>query len=141
MLKITRGNYKQILIEQKKELQSKDEVIFTTPKGNLFYTVYLNYLGCGDRENAAIFNDLGLDKDSFSLKYYGYDSRGGDWPSSHDNDYKALTRLVIGLYEEIERQYPCKKAVSESSERSLEKSKETNFVLPKLKTKLIKIVL
>lgn len=139
MSTITNGNYKEILIEQKRELQLNDQVIFTIPKGTLIYIVYDGYLDCrGGRENAAIFNDLGLDKISFSSKHYGYNLDCGDWPCSEDHDYKALTRLVIALYEEIERQYPSKKSTSEGS---LEKSKETNLVLPKLKTKSIKIVL
>ena len=140
---ITNGNYKQILIEQKRKLQFDDKVIFNIPKCNIFYTVRDDFLDCTGRENSAIFNELGLDKSSFSSKHYGYDLKCGDWPCSHTNDYEALTRLVIALYEEIERQDPSKKPVSEPSKEISEKSssKETNFVLPKLKTKSIKIIL
>lgn len=136
-MEITNGNWKQILIEQRRKLQWKDTVIFNIPKGNLVYTVHDYFLCCNGRENAAIFNDLGLDKRSLSLEHYGYDLECGDWPCSNNGDYEALTRLVIALYEKIEKQCSPKKYIN----KPLEKSKETNLVLPKLKTKLIKIVL
>lgn len=86
-------------------LSEGDEVVFEGPKGRRKYIVRSQYLTTVDvYGNDIIFIDLGLDKEEFCEKYYGYRGSNGDWPEYKSGDFKALTRVVDALHEE------CKKA-------------------------------
>jgi len=100
------GNYKSILIEQKIVLSIGDTVVFTINDETLKYRVARQYLNdLNNANNDAIFRKLSLDAKSFCTKYYGYPAQGGSpcWPESHNNDYTALTKVVIALFKEIEK--------------------------------------
>jgi len=86
-------------------LAQDDTVIFTVGAETLTYTVRSNYLSISG-DNDKIFILLGLDKNSFCVKHYGYDlPRAGVWPESKDEDYPALTRVVNALYNVINKTY------------------------------------
>lgn len=87
-----------------KELKGK-----TLKKGDkvhlkdIVYTTENSFLTCNDFINSAIFNILKLNKITFCEKYYGYEDDGyGDWPQCEQDDFKALTRVVIALFKLIE---------------------------------------
>ena len=92
-------------LEERKELQLDDIVIFTIKKEILKYYVYSKFLN-HDVHNNRIFDILELnknDKDKLAEKIYGYEINSGDWPESKKNDFPALTRLVKELYLIIEK--------------------------------------
>ena len=83
-------------MEQLKEWQ---KVFFTIKDKKYKYEVrndFLNNLEKGSNDD--IFLDLKLNKIDFANSAYGYDSLGGDWPSSKYADFAALTRLVEALF-------------------------------------------
>ena len=57
----------------------------------------------GKKENDEIFNILNIDKNELTEKAYNYETNVSEfWPTSKNNDYQALTRLVKELYKIIE---------------------------------------
>ena len=81
------------------QLVEGDLVIFTVKGKKYKYTVWKDFLREEDKgDNDKIFLDLKLDKVKFANYAYGYESRGGDWPSSRFKDFAALTRLVEALF-------------------------------------------
>lgn len=99
-MEITSSNYR---ILHEKPLQYDDIVFFTYNNTTHKYEVRDSYLFNINGWNDAIFNDLRLIKEHVATEAYGYTCIKGDWPVCHDDDYAALTRLVIFLFEEIER--------------------------------------
>ena len=91
-----------------KTLGLNDIVSFALPekKKKLVYTVEHNYLSNGS-SNGIIFDELGLNKNEFCDRLYGFKNGGGDWPQTQsygDKDaLEAMTRVVVGLYCEIEK--------------------------------------
>lgn len=81
-----------------------DTVIFTFEGVVYEYLVYTYYLNKDGYDNGIIFSKLGKDKYSLASQYYGYEVCSGSWPEFSKEDYRAVTRLVIALYEEIEKQ-------------------------------------
>lgn len=82
------------------QLREGDIVIFTINSKKYKYTVWKDFLKTENEgaSNNEIFFDLKLDKVKFANYAYGYESRGGDWPSSKFKDFAALTRLVEALF-------------------------------------------
>lgn len=80
-------------------LKEWQKVVFTIKDKKYKYEVRSDFLNNLDKSfNDEIFSDLKLDKVNFANSAYGYDSLGGDWPSSKHADYLALTRLVEALF-------------------------------------------
>jgi hypothetical protein len=89
-------------------LQEGDEVVFTVRGESASYSVRSNYLahcivGCNER----VFDLLDMswaEKDQFAEEAYGYSlpKQDGFWPYSEREDYAALTRLCLALYEKID---------------------------------------
>jgi len=82
------------------KLKYDDKVIFKLDGEELEYTVCIDHL-YGSESNTQIFELLKLDKGDFCTKAYGYPNDGGEWPSSKMDGYKALTRCVKALAEEV----------------------------------------
>lgn len=81
-----------------------DIVYFYVNDKQLKYSVQSNHLSNVHRgNNDEIFLLLKLDKYVFCYTNYGYAHKGGDWPTCKQEDYRALTRVVIALYQEIEK--------------------------------------
>ena len=81
------------------QLKNGQRIVFTIKDKNYRYEVCTNYLQkLGGGYNDEIFSDLKLDKIKLANSAYGYDSDGGDWPSSKFKDFVALTRLVEALF-------------------------------------------
>lgn len=80
-----------------KTLEYGDTVIFK----DITYTVQEEFLSCSGY-NDKIFRDLEISKSDIAEQAYGYYSFSGDWPECKKDDYPALTRLVVKLYEIIE---------------------------------------
>lgn len=72
--------------------------------GSREYKVRQNFLANLNGPNYQIFQDLHIDKCiEFCSKAYGYPINGnGSWPVCSPNDYFALTRCVLAIYEVIE---------------------------------------
>ena len=80
-------------------LKEWQKVVFTIKDKKYKYEVRSDFLNNLDKSfNDEIFSDLKLDKVNFANSAYGYDSLGGDWPSSKHADYSALTRIVEALF-------------------------------------------
>lgn len=99
-MEITNDNYK---ILHEKLLKYDDIVKFIYNNITYVYEVRVDYLHNTEWCNDAIFCDLRLIKENVATEAYGYVSGRGEWPVCRDSDYAALTRLVIFLFEEIER--------------------------------------
>lgn len=80
-----------------KTLEYGDTVIFK----DITYTVLEEFLCCSSY-NDKIFQDLEISKFDIAKQAYGYYPFSGDWPECKKDDYPALTRLVVKLYEIIE---------------------------------------
>lgn len=88
-------------------LQYDDQVVFTVRGESVSYSVCEDYLNGTDRCNDRVFDMLDMsqdEKEQFAEEAYGYSlpSRGGFWPYSKFEDYAALTRLCLALYEKID---------------------------------------
>ena len=101
-------------LESRGTLRSGDRVYFSHNDIDLEYIVYSRHLylytNCPpytEGENHAIFHLLDIKASfAFAEKYYGYQPHGGIWPSYHEDDFEAATRLVKALYRkwlELER--------------------------------------
>ena len=99
-MEITNSNYK---ILHEKPLQYDDIVYFTYNNDTYRYAVRVSYLSNTKGRNDVIFVVLQLNKRHVATKAYGYESGDGFWPECKNSDYDALTRLVIFLFEEIEK--------------------------------------
>ena len=88
-----------------RQLTTHDTVGFEIDGSRLIYEVMHDHLKNMNGDNDRIFNLLGVNKERFSEKAYGYppnDTNGRIWPTSKDNDMGALSRLVNELYEAID---------------------------------------
>jgi hypothetical protein len=99
-MEITSSNYK---ILHEKPLQYGDIVIFKYNNISYIHEVKEDYLSNIREDNDKIFVVLKLDKIHVTTKAYGYEIGDGCWPECKMHDYEALTRLVIFLFEEIEK--------------------------------------
>ena len=99
-MEITKDNYK---ILHEKPLQYGDIVYFTHNNITYRYEVREDYLSNTRGVNDEIFIVLQLNKEPVATKAYGYTGGSGQWPECRHRDYKVLTRLVIFLFEEIEK--------------------------------------
>jgi hypothetical protein len=89
-----------------KELKLNDRVLFQINGETHKHFVEDSFLYCGGNfRNGIMFERLNLDRNQFCVSSYGYQpTKYYGWPHSKTSDYAALTRLVIALYAEIERQ-------------------------------------
>jgi hypothetical protein len=99
-MEITSSNYK---ILHEKPLQYDDIVSFKYNNISYIQKVRKDYLSNIRTNNDTIFVVLKLNKMQVATKAYGYESVDGFWPECRKGDYAALTRLVIFLFEEIEK--------------------------------------
>lgn len=99
-MEITKNNYK---ILHENFLNFNDTIYFIYNNIKYVYEVKENYLRNRLTHNDVIFTDLQLNKEHVATKAYGYKSGGGFWPECKNSDYAALTRLVVFLFEEIEK--------------------------------------
>ena len=91
----------------KENLSLGDDIIFIVDNNRYDYQVrdsfLLNMIYDTKCHNDAIFEALNLDGVDFCSKAYGYKAGGGSFPSCKNNDYTALTSVVIALFKEIEK--------------------------------------
>ena len=91
----------------KRDLEFKDIIYFHIKERILEYRMSGDHLvECSHGNNELIFEIMKKKKYNFASKCYGYKTNSGRWPSSEENDYAALTRLVKKLYELIEEKKP-----------------------------------
>lgn len=133
---------------------SYDDIVYFYFDGRqLKYSVQSNHLSnCIKSNNAEIFSILDINKSDFCNCYYGYCNHGGDWPTCNREDYRALTRVVIALYQEIEKRETriinnpyLKNTILSELNKSIsllsEKKKDTSSnILVKRKSKIKKII-
>jgi len=94
--------YKKYSELKDKTLKKDDEVLFTLKDHTVLrYSVKREYLNNTGGLNSDIFRKLGLNKNKFCKKHYGYSPKGGNWPQYRIYDYEAATRVVLALYKEI----------------------------------------
>ncbi len=93
-----------------RELEEKDIIEFTVEKQIIKYHIcnkcLFDHINNNVNDNNKIFRLLKIDKYDIATKAYRYKSLAGVWPSSRENDYPALTRLVKELYKIIEERKP-----------------------------------
>lgn len=99
-MEITNDNYK---ILYKNSLRIKDIIRFKYNDKVYKYEVREQYLHNTKGYNDIIFAELELNKYNVATTAYGYLCGDGSWPEYNNQDYKALARLVIFLFEEIEK--------------------------------------
>lgn len=63
-------------------------------------TLYLHLIGQYPRN--IMFGKIGVDPYDFAEKHYGYHPEGVVFPETKPNDFPALTRLVVAIYEKLE---------------------------------------
>lgn len=84
-------------------LNPGDIVYFYINNIQLKYYVQSNHLtNTKNWYNAEIFSILGIKKDDFCKRHYGYPPYEAAWPACKSGDFAALTRVVRALYLEIE---------------------------------------
>lgn len=88
-------------------LREDDTVVFKVDGETVRYSARKNYCTCLDGYNARVFDLLGMsssEKAQFAEEAYGYSlpMSAGFWPYSKKEDYAALTRLCLALYEKID---------------------------------------
>lgn len=93
-------NYKELECHTLKHF---DIVYFGTEKYGVRNNFLIHDQG-GKENNDKIFIDLWINKHTFCAEHYGYEVFYWTRPSSKDNDYAALTRCVLALYKELDRQ-------------------------------------
>lgn len=83
-----------------KTLKRYDKVVFkVTSTRELVYVVTFAFLIAeGSSRNDRIFQELDLNGRLLAGHAYGYDLNRGLWPQSKNDDYEALTRLVLVLF-------------------------------------------
>lgn len=134
MQKITIDN-----IDSIKKVNRDDEIEFKLPGETLKYTVQFCFLNCCGDYNGRIFTLLHVDKMEFCERYYGYRPMDGDCPECGHDDYPALLKLIKGIFEEIERQYPGSKPATKPVKQVIPTSGTVK--LPNSKTSTFKIIL
>ena len=96
------ATYRCLADLQGKTLEYRDNVVL---KG-ISYIVHNSYLNCSRYFNDKIFQDLKIPKTEIAEQEYGYPPLSANdypsWPECKEDDYPALTRLVVKLYEIIE---------------------------------------
>lgn len=129
-MEITNDNYR---ILHKKSLKIGDIVYFKYNHKVYKYEVKEKYLYNTKGYNDEILIELKLNKYSAASKAYGYPGGDGAWPEYNNQDYQALTRFVIFLFEEIEKRENPKTSVESISNNPM-KIKIT--IEPQIKIKL-----
>ena len=81
-------------------LEFGDRIHFKVKRIVLEYKTMSSWLSGIDCFSDAIFNTLNIkNKHKFCSESYGYDTDiYGIFPSCHENDYKALTRVALDLF-------------------------------------------
>ena len=117
------------------QLKNGQRIVFTIKDKNYRYEVCTNYLQkLGGGYNDEIFSDLKLDKIKLANSAYGYDSDGGDWPSSKFKDFVALTRLVEALFPYCDEVTVNGNIVYSKSENTVSKEPESSISSSKSKS-------
>ncbi len=80
-----------------------DKVAFDIGVDTLDYRVRGIYLQCVSGSNDKIFDSLGLDKNAFCSKAYGYECGGGLFPEYRQGDLQAVDRVIEALHEECRK--------------------------------------
>jgi SpoVK/Ycf46/Vps4 family AAA+-type ATPase len=82
-----------------KTLAAGDKVFFPSKEsGEQAYDVCEGHLNNPGHPNDEVFDALRLDKTVVAKNAYGYEGGSGQWPPVHQNDFAALTRLVLLLF-------------------------------------------
>lgn len=124
-----------------KPLEKNDRVIFYYKGITIEYIVQDSFLVLDNfGYNEKIFELLRINSYNFTKEYYGYNPCSGSWPTCTPGDYKALTRVVKALYEEIEKQETKKPFKSLKETHEYEKTNKEKTVIKKIQfIKYIKI--
>jgi hypothetical protein len=84
------------------DLYYKDQVVFNINGEKITGEVCKSHLSL-DTYNWRVFTLLKIeDRYEFCSDYYGYASGNGAWPTFKFDDYTALKRVLIALFEIIE---------------------------------------
>lgn len=85
-------------------LNYDDNIIFRVKNKTFCYEAcrgFLNTMTTG--RNDLIFKELKIEKCKFAEEFYGYPPDIGIFPTCHENDFEALTRITIALFKECEK--------------------------------------
>lgn len=82
-----------------KTLVKGDELVFIFEMEKYNYSVECDYLKSRSSGNDSIIIDLGLDKYQFATTVYGYDVISGGFPETKRDDYEALTKITLAIFQ------------------------------------------
>ena len=117
------------------QLKMGQEIIFTIKDKNYIYIVYPKHLSIKNLEyNDQIFKDLKLDKYKFFSNCYGYEPGVGSWPESKNEDYFALTKVVVALFPYCDEVTVDGNIVYSKSEKPIFKESESSISSSKLES-------
>ena len=116
------------------QLKMGQEIIFTIKDKNYIYIVYPKHLAIRNLEyhNDQIFKDLKLDKYKFFSNCYGYEPGVGSWSESKNEDYFALTKVVVALFPYCDEVTVDGNIVYSKSENTIFKKSESSISSSKL---------
>lgn len=90
-------------IETTSTSEPEENITFTVNGRTYNYTLCSTYYSYSVSSNDVIFNELGVDKDLFCSKVYGYEALDGSWPEWRDGDNEAPIKIVKAIREKIKQ--------------------------------------
>ena len=111
------------------EQLKKGQIVIFHIKSKIYTYVVVSCFLCSrdPHPNNKIFKDLGLDSYKFCSNFYGYEPDIGDWPSSRNKDYAALTRVVEALFPYCDEVIVDGNIVYSKSEKTIFKEPESSI--------------
>jgi hypothetical protein len=79
----------------------EENITFTVNGRTFNYTLCSTYYSYTSSGNDVIFNELGVDKDLFCSKVYGYEALDGSWPEWKYGDNEAPIKIIRAIREKI----------------------------------------
>ena len=99
-MKITKNNYKRL---KKHPIEYGDQVKFELGHTTLRYSARQRYMNGDNCYNSRIFDLINVDKMRFCKDAYGYPPKDCCWPECETDDYEALSRAVIAIFEVLKK--------------------------------------
>jgi hypothetical protein len=103
--------------------EPEENITFTVNGKTFNYSLASTFYSITTDVNDVIFNELGLDKDLFCSKAYGYESLDGSWPEWRDGDNEAPIKIVKAIREKIKERESMSKSESTTEQTLLKEAR------------------
>ena len=103
--------------------EPEENITFTINGRTYNYTLCSTYYSYSSSGNDVIFNELGVDKDLFCSKVYGYEALYGSWPEWRDGDNEAPIKIVKAIREKIKERESMSKSESTTEQTLLKEAR------------------